>query len=100
MVALDIPFLPAVIPFTAFLFVRFGERIVPFQTEHIQKEYDYIIGMLPSAEFAEQDGHAQSPGDTPADASLLPYLAPPRERERTTKIAVLLIGLFPFCVTQ
>ncbi|XP_075531979.1 glucose dehydrogenase [FAD, quinone]-like [Dermacentor variabilis] len=43
MVALDIPFIPAIIPFTAFLFVRFGERIVPFQSEHIQKEYDYVI---------------------------------------------------------
>ncbi|XP_064490285.1 glucose dehydrogenase [FAD, quinone]-like isoform X1 [Ornithodoros turicata] len=43
MVALDIPILPATIPFLAFLFVRLGERVVPFQSEHLRKEYDYVI---------------------------------------------------------
>ncbi|KAL3187329.1 hypothetical protein MRX96_025630 [Rhipicephalus microplus] len=108
MVALDIPLVPAIIPFTAFLFVRFGERIVPYQSEHIQKEYDYIIGHRPTSRNAaigrasQKDGGAKSlsSSDTPADSSLPPYLAPPRERETTTKIGVLLIGLAPFGVTQ
>lgn len=42
----DIPIIPALIPFSAFIFVRFGEQIVPFQAKQLHTEYDYIIGMF------------------------------------------------------
>lgn len=40
----DVPILPALIPFSAFIFVRFGEQIVPFQAKQLHVEYDYIVG--------------------------------------------------------
>ncbi|XP_022690696.1 glucose dehydrogenase [FAD, quinone]-like isoform X3 [Varroa jacobsoni] len=39
----DIPILPALIPFSAFIFVRFGEQVVPFQAKQLHVEYDYIV---------------------------------------------------------
>lgn len=40
----DVPILPALIPFSAFIFVRFGEQVVPFQAKKLNSEYDYIVG--------------------------------------------------------
>lgn len=46
----DVPIIPALIPFSAFIFVRFGEQIVPFQAKQLHVEYDYIVGKFHTSE--------------------------------------------------
>lgn len=52
----DVPILPALIPFSAFIFVRFGEQVVPFQAKKLNVEYDYIVGEYCATEvFSRKD---------------------------------------------